>query len=167
MSMNAPFCEKEAAVIDAVRRGQWEEGLREHAASCSACSDAALAAQALREMQSADLAEARLPSAGWMWWRMQLRAKRMAAERATQPITLIEQVTYACIALSSIGLCIWNWHAIRAWFATFGVSSRLTSFSIQAFIASLWDKAGVLTLVSCGAFLIFLSFIVYLLWAEE
>jgi hypothetical protein len=167
MSVKPPICEKEFAVIAAVRRGAWEEELRAHAAACPVCSEVVLVAQALGEMHAADLSEARVPAAGWMWWRMQLRAKREAGERATQPITLIERVTYACIAFSAIGLCLWNWHSIFAWFASLGSATRLADFSIEQFVAAAWDKAGLLALISCGGFLIFLSFIAYLIWADE
>lgn len=167
MSTNLPFCQKEPAVIAAVRRGAWEEELRAHAAACPVCSEVALVARALGEMHAAGLADARVPSAGWMWWRMQLRAKREAGERATQPITLIERVTYACIALSAIGLCLWNWHSIYAWFASLGSAAHVANFSIEQFIAAAWDKAGLLMLISCGGFVIILSFIAYLIWADE
>lgn len=167
MNANAPFCEREQAVIAAVRRGSWEPELRAHVASCAVCSEVALVAQALGEMHAVDLAEAQIPSAGWMWWRMQLRAKREAGERATQPITLIERVTYACIALSVAGLCLWNWHSIYAWFTSLGGATHIPNFSIEQFVAAAWDKAGLLTLVSCGGFLIFLGFIAYLIWADE
>ena len=167
MSANIPFCEKEAAVIAAVRRGAWEEELRAHVSACSACADAALVAQALGDMHASDLSEAQVPSAGWLWWRMQLRAKREAADRATQPITLIEQMTLACIALSAVGLCVWNWRWIYAGLASVGNATHFTHFSLQQFVATAWDKAGPLALASCGAFVIFLSVIVYLIWAEE
>src|SRR5580698_3757570 len=64
MKMNLQQCEKEALVIDAARRGEWAEGLRAHTADCPVCSDAALAAQFLVEMQESDLAEVKVPSAG-------------------------------------------------------------------------------------------------------
>lgn len=167
MSANLPFCERESAVIEAVRRGQCDDDLRVHVAACPACSDAALAARALREMHAADLAQAQVPSAGWMWWRMQLRAKREAADRATQPITLIEQVTYVCIALSAIGLFVWNWRAISAWFGSLGAASRLSSFSIHGFLASQWENAGVLTLVCAAGSVLIFGLVAYLIWVEE
>src|SRR5450755_2311228 len=123
--MNLQHCEKETLIIEAARRGFWEEDLRAHAAECPVCSDAALAAQFLQEMQHADLAEVKVPSAGWMWWRAQLLAKRAAAERVTQPITLVEQMAGACAVLSAVGLFVWQWHSIRAWFATFAGARHL------------------------------------------
>jgi hypothetical protein len=166
--MNLPlYCEKEPLVIEAVRRGFWEDELRAHAEDCPVCSDAALAAQFLQEMQYADLAEVKVPSSGWMWWRAQLMAKRAAAERATQPITLVEQMAAACAALSVIGVLIWQWHAIRAWFATVGGTWRLGSYSAQELIVNLWAKSNALLIVSACAFLVVLSLAAYLILAEE
>ncbi len=165
--MNPVSCEKEPIVIEAVRNGRWEEELRAHVAGCQACADAALAAGFLLEMQEADLAAVKVPSAGWMWWRAQLRAKRAAAERATQPITLVEEMAYASVVLSLIGLCIWNWRAIRAWLSTFVGAWRIDSGSLQAFALNLWANSNLLIIFSAAAFVVFLGFAAYLIWAEE
>jgi hypothetical protein len=171
MNANISFCEKEAAVIEAVRRGVWDGDLRAHASDCQACSDAVLAAETLRTMQASDLVDAQVPSAGWMWWRMQLRAKREAAERVTQPITLIQQATYACIALSAIGLAVWNWRAIATWFGLLGGVSHSASLSIhgaiQGFFVSVWERLGVLSLLGAGGLVLFCSVVAYFIFAEE
>jgi hypothetical protein len=165
--MNLQHCEKEILVIEAARRGYWEEELRAHAADCPVCADAVLAAQFLREMHEADLAEVKVPSAGWMWWRAQLMAKRAAAERATQPITLVEQMAGACAALSVIGVLIWQWHAIRAWAASLGGTWRLAASPAHALVTSLLQESTKLLLLGAGGFLIILGFAAYLIWSEE
>jgi hypothetical protein len=165
--MNLQHCEKESLVIEATRRGYWEEELRAHAADCTVCGDAALAAQFLQEMQAADLADVKVPSAGWMWWRAQLMAKRAAAERATQPITLVEQMAGACAALSLIGVLVWQWHSIRAWVASLGGTWHSGSFAAYAFVANRLQESSMLVIFSASAFLIFLAVAAYLIWAEE
>jgi hypothetical protein len=165
--MNLQHCEKEALVIKAAQRGYWEEDLRAHAAECSVCSDAALAAQFLQEMQHDGLAEVRLPSAGWMWWRAQLMAKRDAAERATQPITLVEQMAGAYAALSIIGVLIWQWHAIRAWVASFGGTWHMAVYPAHAMATSVVQESSKLLILSAGGFLVILGFAAYLIWAKE
>lgn len=166
--MNMPMhCEKEPVVIEAVRRGRWDESLHAHAQDCSICADAVLAAHFLREMQATDLAEARVPDAGWMWWRAQLRARRAAAQRATQPITLVEHLACACAALSLAGLCIWQWRSIRAWFASGRVAWHLGGYSVQSFFLSVWEKSDALLIFSAAAILIFLSFMAVLIWADD
>jgi hypothetical protein len=165
--MNLQHCEKEVLVIEAARRGYCEEELRVHAAGCGVCADAALAAQFLQEMQHADLADVKVPSSGWMWWRAQLMAKRAAAERATEPITLVEQVAGACGLLSAIGILIWQWHAIRAWIATLGGMWQSGSYAAYAVVASRVQESSLLVMISAGAFLVVLGFAAYLIWADE
>jgi hypothetical protein len=106
-------CDKEARVVEAARASSWEPELRQHASTCPACSGALLAARVLNQMRGADLAEARVPDAGLLWRKAQLLAKQEAAERATQPISFIERFTYAWAALCAMGVCVWQWPAIR------------------------------------------------------
>ena len=179
-----PFeCEKESLVIEAVRSGSWDADLREHAAHCDSCSDAALAASVLNEMRAVDDAEARIPDAGLMWWKAQLVAKRTAAERATQPISFIERFTYVCGIFCFIGVCVWQWAAIRAWFAPIksgftGARSAASAWhldlhTMQSSIASWLEKAGSLQkssltiVLSVGVLLIFVAFAAYFARSEE
>jgi hypothetical protein len=166
--MNMPFyCEKEPMVIEAVRRGRWEESLQAHAQDCPVCADAVLAARFLEEMRVADLLEAKVPDAGWMWWRAQLRARREAARRATQPITLVEHLACACAALSLAGLCVWQWRSIRAWLASGRVAWHLGGDSVQSFFVSAWEKSGPLLVFGAAAILILFSFVALLIWADD
>jgi hypothetical protein len=179
-----PFeCEKESLVVEAVRSGSWDADLREHAAHCESCSDVALAARVLNEMRGVDQAEARIPDAGLMWWKAQLVAKRTAAERATQPISFVERFTYVCGILCFIGVCVWQWAAIRAWFAPIRSGFRgarsaasvwhLDLHAMQSSIASWAEKAGSLQkssltiVLSVGVLLIFVAFAAYFTRSEE
>jgi hypothetical protein len=128
MKLMKPFeCGKEKLIIAAVRTGLWDADLRQHRASCPACSEAAIAARLLNEMRSCDEAEARIPDAGLMWWKAQLLEKREAAERATQPINFAERFAYAWAAICFVGICVWRWAAIRAWLSS--VWNGRTSFT--------------------------------------
>lgn len=154
-------------VIEAVRRGQWDESLHAHAQDCPACADAVLVTHFLREMQATDLAEARVPGAGWMWWRAQLRARRADAQRATQPITLAARLAFACAALSLAGLCFWQWRSIRACFVFGRVAWYLGRDSVQSFFVSVWEKSDALLIFGAATLLIFLSFVAVLIWADD
>lgn len=179
-----PFeCEKESLVIEAVRSGSWDADLRAHATHCEWCSDAAVAARVLNEMRAIDQAEARIPDAGLMWWKAQLTAKRTAAERATQPISFVERFTYVCGILCFIGVCVWQWVAIRAWFAPIksglhGARSAASAWhldlhAMQSSIASWAEKAASLQkssltiVLSVGVLLIFVAFAAYFTRSEE
>lgn len=141
-SMKPHECDNEPLVIDAVRTGRWNPDLQEHAARCQSCAEAALAARVFNEMRAIDEAEARIPDAGLMWWKAQLIAKREAAERATQPINFVERFAYTWAALCAIGVCIWEWHSIRAWLASLAnIPLKLSLPSRSSFISRVWLNA--------------------------
>jgi hypothetical protein len=183
MNFIKPFaCDKEAQVVEAARTGSWDAELRLHADTCPACSEVALAARVLNEMHAADLAEARIPDAGLMWWKAQLLAKREAAERASQPINFVERFAYAWVAVGVIGVCIWQWSAIRAWFESFAAgrsgfasASNATSAVISAFssVAGWVDKAthfhglALVSVLSAGGLLVLVCFALFFAQSEE
>ena len=179
-----PFeCEKESLVIEAARSGAWDADLRAHTSECTACSDAALAAQALNEMRAIDFAECRIPDAGLMWWKAQLLAKREAGERATGPIAFVERFAYACGLLTFAGACVWQWHAIRAWFSLLKLGSlNLASlnsgwqslyesvaavFTTSAQKSSSLPKFSLMIELSIGLLLLFVAFAAYFARSEE
>ncbi|HUJ29957.1 MAG TPA: hypothetical protein VLY23_01655 [Candidatus Acidoferrum sp.] len=176
-------CERESLVIEAVRTGAWDADLRNHVAKCPACSDVALAALSLNEMRAVDEAESHVPDAGLMWWKAQLLAKRAAAERATEPITFVERFAYACGLFCFVGVCVWQWQAIRGWFASLKIASgnRPSLESIwhasyqnaQNFFTGWFDKSASLpkpsmtVILSVGVLLLFVAFAAYFARSEE
>jgi hypothetical protein len=95
-------CEYEQDVLDAVGSGRWpgrcNEELRGHVSACAVCSDLAEVAAAVVDDRDAAWSEARVPSAGIVWWRAQLRAREEAARAAGRPVAFIQGVA-ASVAL--------------------------------------------------------------------
>ncbi|HEV2425524.1 MAG TPA: hypothetical protein VGZ29_11915 [Terriglobia bacterium] len=118
--MKVPECHREQEVLDAVRSGRWSgpwgEEIRSHAAGCVVCAEVALVAGSMLQEHDFTPAEGRLPSAGFVWWKAQLAARRAAEERATQPITLVERFAQALALISVVGLVLWQWPRISNWF---------------------------------------------------
>src|SRR5882672_11096172 len=84
-------CDREDAVVQAVRLGEWDDDQRRHAAICETCRNVALAARFMT-MEAGAVSDIHpLPEPGQIWWRAQLRAKREAAARAAQPIDFVEK----------------------------------------------------------------------------
>jgi hypothetical protein len=144
MSRPKEQCEKEMLVARAVRTGFWDSELEQHVATCSACSETALAARVLNEMRAVDEAEAHIPDAALMWWKAQLVAKHQAGERATQPIHLAERFACALAAVCVAGACIWQGHAIREWLdavGSRGVRAGIDSLeSLVAYFAQIMNQ---------------------------
>ena len=108
------FCEQEPRVLEAATSGQWKPALRRHLEECSACAEVALVASFMNEAE-ADPAEARLPDAELVWWKAQLKARRAAAERATQPIAMVEKAACAGGGLALIAVLAVLWPYVQAW----------------------------------------------------
>jgi hypothetical protein len=94
-------CTREREVIDAVATGRWpdacQEELRSHAANCRTCSDLVLVASALRDEHDLALSQVRVPPAGLIWWRAQLRTRQEAVRRAERPLTIAHALAAASI----------------------------------------------------------------------
>jgi len=102
------MCPREQETMNAVRTGQWTNELRAHFASCAACAETAMVAGFLE--QAAGTADTRVPEAGFVWWKSQLRARREAAARAERPIVVAERAA----AVGTVLVAVWA----AAWFST-------------------------------------------------
>lgn len=91
MQMNE--CSREAEIVEAVSLGRWENQtsieLRSHAAGCVVCTEVLTVAKALNEDHAAIVPNVRIPSAGLVWWRAELRARREAVRAAERPLTVV------------------------------------------------------------------------------
>lgn len=174
--MNFFKCEKVPLVIEAVRCGDWPDGndaalgghaLRMHAAICPECADTALAAQLLQELNTRDISQAKLPNGGLIWWKAQLAAKRAAAERATQPISIVERVCCACAALSALGILVWQWSSIKTWFVSLVGGLSESSLPTLDFLSGAWETSTPIIILCASVLLIAFSFLGYAVWTEE
>jgi hypothetical protein len=162
-------------VVDALRSGRWNgpwgEEIRRHAASCAACSEVALVARALqRADQQADV---RLPSAGLVWWKAQLAARRDAERRAAEPIAFAERAAEALAALTVIVLAIWQWPRIAGWFGgRQPLAQASNGFAIviewvHRFFQGFAGGPVILLLATLGTFLALVAVAAYVVWREE
>ena len=117
-------CPREQDILEAVAAGHWPQGcdaeLRAHVEACPACADLATVAGALHEERQHAWQEARVPSAARVWWRAELRARREAARKATQPITLIQGLAGACAAGLVLAIIELTWPRLWQSFSVLG-----------------------------------------------
>lgn len=95
-------CHREDEVLDALGRGFIGAELREHLDECSTCGELHQLAGALLEDRVVAVKEAAVPSAGTMWWRMQMR-QRHDAQAAARRSLFIGQALTLTIALALVG----------------------------------------------------------------
>lgn len=118
--MQISECHREAEVVEAISLDRWpsqsDPELRSHVASCAVCSDVVTVASALQEDNSAIVSEVRVPSAGLVWWRAELRARREAVRAVERPLTVV----HAFAGAAAIGVL-------------FAVLIQMSSFFVQTF----------------------------------
>lgn len=165
--MNSSHCEKEQAIVEATQFGRWDDELASHAAKCPVCRDAVMVAHFLQELDESGKAEARLPGAASVWWKAQLLARRAAAKRAAEPITIIERLAYACGVFSLFGLAVWQWSWVHAGINWLADLWYLSGRAVREFVLNFWQQSNSILVMSASALLLFLTLLGYLVWTEE
>jgi len=98
MSRTECVCEQE--VLDAITAGRWPDRLSEelsaHVATCSICSDLGLVAQSLSADYQDALSDVRVPTAGLVWWKAEIRARQDAVKTVNRPIRWAQYIAAGC-----------------------------------------------------------------------
>ena len=97
--MSATSCPRSDELLDALGRRLVGPELALHVESCADCSELRLVAEALLDERADAIAEAPVPSAAAMWWRMQVRRHEEAQARARRSL-LIGQAATLAVALA-------------------------------------------------------------------
>ena len=105
MNMRPGHCPREFEAIAAARSARWSAELRSHLRHCEACAEAVVVAELLRQELQAEPSPV-LPSAGQVWWRGQMQARRADAERAVQPVRLVQSIAGAFAVLGLVLLLL-------------------------------------------------------------
>ena len=100
--MSAAVCPWEDELLDALGRGFVGAELNDHVKTCPSCTELHTVAGALLDERVQAVAEATVPSAGTMWWRLQVRARHDAAAAARRSL-LVGQAATLVIALTLMG----------------------------------------------------------------
>ena len=154
-------CEREQDVLDAIAANRWPDRLgtelSAHVADCGVCGDLGIIAQTLSEDYETASAHARLPSAGLVWWRAEIRARLEAGRVASRPITAVQMITAACGIGVALFLLVWS-----------GVGPIL-SIGRSEFWAALANQPFFLPLLylAIGVFVVLASVALYLVLSDE
>jgi hypothetical protein len=165
--MNQTSCDREAQVIEASRSGLWDEELRRHLSDCRNCAESAVAASFLSRLERIDHQNVDLPGAGQMWWKLQLRARREAIERAARPISYFQSITLLVVVSAFVGICVWQWDQLCSWLSMFVALCRLNSTPFQDYASNIWKSWSMIMVVGAGAVTIFVSLAMWLARPED
>jgi predicted anti-sigma-YlaC factor YlaD len=167
--VSAIDCTREQDVVDAVQTGRWpdlcDRDLRAHLASCPVCRDVAAVAAALHEEHESGWREARVPPAGRVWWRAEMRARQEAAKKAAQPIAVAHALAAACTAglVLTVVQLAWSRLVQSGGFAD-GFETALDTSWLEPASMARW---GLPVAVALGASLLVTSLAVYLALKEH
>lgn len=88
--MTLRACPRQAEVRQLVNTGHWPHAcppeLRAHLDDCRSCAGLLLVTETFRASRASLSAQAKLPAAGAIWWRAQLRRRNTAVERVGRPV---------------------------------------------------------------------------------
>jgi hypothetical protein len=140
--VKTPECSREADVIEALQSSAWPDccaaELRAHVESCAACAGLVEVATALLDEHQAAVAEARVPTAASVWWRMRLRARREATASAMRPIAALQGIALACgigLLLAVLGVATPAFRRVLAWVAGTAPAPLSTSAAVTILLA--------------------------------
>jgi predicted anti-sigma-YlaC factor YlaD len=96
--MNVHPCPREDELVDAIGRGFIGAELTAHVEDCLSCRELRTVACAVVHERAQAITEAAVPSAGTMWWRMQMRQRQEAQATARRSLLIGQAVTLASAA---------------------------------------------------------------------
>src|SRR5947209_7094149 len=106
--MRNNICSHEIAAAQAVRTVRSDDALREHAATCAACSETIIVATGMRSL-AADLdRDDELPDAAWLWRKALLDKKQAEADRTVGAFRVPQLVSMPLMVLGFILLITWS-----------------------------------------------------------
>ena len=157
-------CSYTKDVQDALKNGHWPAGcmpeLRDHVRRCHACNDLVLVTQAFQLARQHSASDADVP-AGLLWWRAQLRRRRVAAEQVSAPMTIAQIFAWAISLVAAVGLVVSQYHHGLQWASWWPeMPSRIFSFSQIANLNFDWSR--VVLIPTLGALALVAGVVVYL-----
>jgi hypothetical protein len=162
--MSRAECPREQEVLDALSSNRWPDRLGDdlwqHVEGCAFCKDLGLVAQALSADFSTAIQQARIPSAGLVWWRAEIRARQDSIQTASRPITLAHYIGVACAGLVAL--------ALSSLF-DFGGLTTLSGFSLSGLIPDFLSIPLSLPLIlaTLGAVAVLASVVLYLVLSDN
>ncbi|MBW3566018.1 MAG: hypothetical protein KY459_15005 [Acidobacteria bacterium] len=129
-------CARETDLLDALQAGYVTTELSHHLEECADCRDLEAIAGALLDDRATTLSEARIPSSGTMWWRMQIRLRGDAETRTRRALVFGQGITL----LVAVGLIVtllgdWLLPEITAIFSGISLTTPIVTLSVLAVLA--------------------------------
>ena len=116
-------CNREPELVAAITSGCLPDAcnaeLRNHIETCGVCKDVVIVARALHEEHACALEDVRVPPAGLVWWRAELRARQQASRVAERPLTFAHAFAGACTVGVALALLVGMLPWVQEWLISF------------------------------------------------
>jgi hypothetical protein len=153
--MSRAECPREQEILDAIASSRWPgrlgEDLAQHVDGCAFCKDLGLVADALNADFSSSIEQARIPTAGLVWWRAELRARQDSVRAASRPIALAHYVAVGSAAVIAIALLV------LIDFGTLGTLSLASLIPESLPVSLIFGTLGALAILASVALYVVLS----------
>ena len=168
--MRLPTCPHEPAVIHASMAAAWPDGadqvLVAHARTCAVCREVVLVATLMQEADGA--ADAHVPTAAQMWWRLAVRARLERERAAARPVLWLEGLAGAC----GVGVVAAAAGVLLPWLAAAGIGVTSRAARLVPDVAGAWPAGaaspyGVAALAAGGLLLVTVASVAVYLWVAD
>ena len=160
--MNLRACSYERELSQALKEGHWPDAsskdLRDHVNGCDLCRDLILVTQAFQRAKRESIQVAPAGSPELLWWRAQLRRRRVAAETVSRPIAIAQIFAWVVSLMITIGFAVSQYNHGLRW-ESWGISPSKLLHLISASVTG-WDT--LVFLPGLAAVLVISGLVLYL-----
>jgi hypothetical protein len=165
-------CHREQEIVDAIANRRWphavDPSLAAHAEECDNCRDVMMVAVALYDDEFCARHEARVPSAGLVWWRATIRARAEATRVAERPMTVAQGVAGAAVVGLACGLAGVAWQSVQRFQHVGEIVANLDAGTLQFASSSAVMLQRALPLVlGLGACLLIAPLAIYFVLSDD
>ena len=99
-------CGYGAAIVRSIKAGTTTREISAHLEKCADCQETAKIARLFQTDLIAQSMPKALPPAGLVWWKSEIKTKRLRAERATTPIFFVQTAAAVVFAATLVWLLL-------------------------------------------------------------
>jgi len=108
-------CKNQDVVLNAIKRGKWNDEIRTHFESCAICQEEVNVWRWMKSFAQETEKEANPAAYGLIWLKVQFMEKQQAQRKALRPLVIFQIVVGALLGLVLLFLTFENWPLIQVW----------------------------------------------------
>lgn len=109
------ICKNQDVVLNAIKRGKWDDEIRTHFESCAICQEEANIWRWMKSFAQETEKEANPAAYGLIWLKVQFMEKQEAQRKALRPLVIFQIFVGAILGLVLLFLTFENFPLIQGW----------------------------------------------------